>query len=283
MALDLSLVGKSSQPETFTYSWRDIALYALGVGAKKDELDLVYEGRGPKVIPSFAVVPMFRPMFDCVNQTGGDLAMVVHGGQRVVLKKPFAPSGTVTTKATISGIYDMRKFAVVHVTADICDAGGESIAETHSSIIFRGEGGFGGAAPPKEDDTIKVPKDVAPSFRFEEKTTDEQALLYRLSGDYNPLHADPKFAADVGFERGPILHGLCTYGFMARHAILGACGGSPDRLRSISAQFRKPVWPGDTLVTEGYIVAPGQVALRVTVKERDEAVLGSAWATFASD
>jgi acyl dehydratase len=280
MALDRSLVGKVSEADTFTYSWRDIALYALGVGAKKSELDCLYEGRGPKVIPSFAVVPMFRPMFERVAKTGGDLSMVVHGGQKVILRKAFAPSGTLSTRATITGIYDMRKFAVVHITTTTSDSTGETIAETLSSIIFRGEGGFGGETPPKEEDIPKVPKETTPAFRFEEKTTDEQALLYRLSGDFNPLHADPKFAADVGFTQGPILHGLCTYGFMARHIIEGACAGEPSRLTAVSAQFRRPVWPGDTLVTEGFVTAPGQVALRVSVKERDEAVLGSAWANF---
>jgi acyl dehydratase len=282
MALDLSLVGKVSDPVVFTYTWRDVALYALGVGAKRTELDMLYEGRGPKVLPSFAVVPMFKPMFDCVEKTGGDLAMVVHGGQRVVVKKAFAPSGTLTTRARITGIYDMRKFAVVHVVAEMADVTGEVVAETVSSIIFRGEGGFSGETPPKEDDVLKAPKDVAPTFRIEEKTTEEQALLYRLNGDYNPLHADPKFAADVGFTQGPILHGLCTYGFMARHAVLGACDGEPSRLLTMSAQFRKPVWPGDTLVTEGYVMGAGQLALKVSVKERDEAVLGSAWATFST-
>jgi acyl dehydratase len=174
----------------------------------------------------------------------------------------------------------MRKFAVVHIATESMDQSGECVAETVSSIIFRGEGGFDGDTPPKDDEGYKAPKDIEPSFRFEEKTTNEQALLYRLSGDINPLHADPKFAADVGFTQGPILHGLCTYGFMARHAIKGACGNEPSRLTQLSAQFRKPVWPGDTLVTEGFIMGPGQLAMRVSVKERDEPVLGSAWANF---
>jgi acyl dehydratase len=284
MALDLSLINQPSAPETFVYTWHDVALYALGVGAKREELDLLYEGRGPKVIPSFAVVPMFKPMFDRIAKLGGDLSMVVHGGQKVVVKKPFQPSGTLTTIATISGIYDMRKFAVVHIKTTTQDHAGELVAETISAIIFRGEGGFGGSTPPKDEEGFKVPKEeplVQPNFRFEEKTSHEQALLYRLSGDVNPLHADPKFAADVGFVQGPILHGLCTYGFMARHAILGACAAEPARLLAVSAQFRKPVWPGDTLVTEGFIVGPGQLAMRVSVKERDEAVLGTAWASFA--
>src|SRR6186713_916889 len=108
MALDLSLVGKDSAPSIFTYTWKDVVLYALGIGAKKDELDYLYEGRGPKVIPSFAVVPMFQPMFELVAKTGGDLTMVVHGSQRVRLQAVLPSSGTLTTVAKIRGMYDLR-------------------------------------------------------------------------------------------------------------------------------------------------------------------------------
>ncbi len=281
MALDLTLVGKESAPRPFTYTWKDTVLYALGVGAKRDELDYLFEGRGPKVLPSFAVVPMFEPMFDLVAQAGGDLSMVVHGGQRVRLHKPFAPSGTVSTTAKIRGMYDMRRFANVFVDTTTRDAQGELIAETTASIIFRGEGGWGGEPPPKEPKR-EIPKDKEPDFRVEETTSPEQALLYRLSGDVNPLHADPAFAEKVGFTQGPILHGLATYGHMVRHVVRGACGGDGDRLTGFDAQFRKPVWPGDTLVTEGYLVDDGVYALKVTVKERAESVLTAAWATVAS-
>ena len=125
-----------------------------------------------------------------------------------------------------------------------------------------------------------MPKGTTPDFRVEEATSPEQALLYRLSGDPNPLHADPEFAKSVGFEKGPILHGLCTYGYMVRHAAKGACGGDATRLTGFEGQFRRPVWPGDTIVTEGWIVAPGKVALQVSIKERDENVITSACATF---
>jgi acyl dehydratase len=278
MALDLSVVDKPSEPYSFTYTWKDTVLYALGIGAKKDELDWLYEGRGPKVIPSFAVVPMFQPMLDRVVKTGGDLAMVVHGNQRVRLHGELPPSGTITTVARIAGIYDMRKFAIVLVDTEL-RAGQTLVAETRSQIIIRGAGGFGGAPPPKEPRLVDIPKDRGPDFRIEEATTPEQALLYRLSGDLNPLHADPEFAARVGFEQGPILHGLCTFGHMVRHAAKGACGGDAGKLTGFEAQFRKPVWPGDTLITEGWNVEPGKVALQVKVKERDETVCTASWAT----
>jgi acyl dehydratase len=277
MALDLSLVDKPSAPHPFTYTWKDVVLYALGVGAKKSELDCLYEGRGPKVLPSFAVVPMFKPMLDCVVSTGGDLSMVVHGAQRVRLHGELAPAATLTTVARTAGIYDMRKFAIVLIDTEIKD-GSRLVAETRSQIIIRGAGGFGGQTPPKEPVAVAVPKDRPADFRIEEPTTAEQALLYRLSGDLNPLHADPEFAARVGFEQGPILHGLCTFGHMVRHVAKGACDGDASKLVAFETTFRKPVWPGDTLVTEGWIVEPGKVALQVKVKERDEAVCTGAWA-----
>jgi acyl dehydratase len=279
MALDLSLVDKKSSPSTFSYTWKDVVLYALGIGAKKDELDYLYEGHGPKVVPSFAVVPMFQPMLELVAKTGGDLAMVVHGAQRVRLHGELPAAATLTTTAKIRGIYDMRRFAVVLVDTETVDQGGALLFEATSQIIFRGEGGFGGQPPPKEEKVVSVPKDTAPDFRIEEPTTPEQALLYRLSGDLNPLHADPEFAAKVGFTQGPILHGLCTYGHMIRHVAKGACGGDASKITGFEAQFRKPVWPGDTLVTEGYVVEPGKIALQVSVKERSETVITGAWAT----
>ncbi|MGH7284207.1 MAG: MaoC/PaaZ C-terminal domain-containing protein [Polyangiaceae bacterium] len=282
MALDLSLVGKSGPASTLAYTWKDAALYALGIGAKKDELDYLYEGRGPKMFPSFAVVPTFAPMLERVAETGGNMAMVVHGAQKVKVHKPFAPAATLHTTAKIRGIYDMRRFASVLLDTETKNDSGDLIATTVWTIIFRGEGGFGGDPPPKEPSGIDIPKEKQPDFAIEEKTTPEQALLYRLSGDPNPLHADPEFAKNVGFEQGPILHGLCTYGFMVRHAAKGACAGDATKITGIEAQFRKPVWPGDTLVTEGWIVAPGKVALRLSVKERNEAVLSNASICFSA-
>lgn len=278
MALDLSIVDKPSAPYSFTYTWKDAALYALGVGAKKSELDWLYEGRGPKVLPSFVVVPMFQPMLDRIVKTGGDLSMVVHGAQRVRIHAEVPPAATLTTVARIAGIYDMRKFAIVLVDTEIKNDG-NLLAETRSQIIIRGAGSFGGETPPKEPKVAEVPKDKEPTFRIEETTSPEQALLYRLSGDVNPLHADPEFAARVGFEQGPILHGLCTFGHMVRHVAKGACGGDASKLTAFEATFRKPVWPGDTLVTEGWEVAPGKLALQVKVKERDETVCTTSWAT----
>jgi acyl dehydratase len=278
MPLDLTLVGAPSPPSVFEYTWKDVVAYALGVGAKKDELDYLYEARGPKVLPSFAVVSKFPPMLALLGKTGGDLAMVVHGAERVTIRAPLAAAGRLQTTVTIRAVYDMKRFAQVLVDSRAEDASGTVIAETTSSIIFRAAGAFGGQPPPKEAPVVERPKNEEPTFRVEEATLPEQALLYRLSGDLNPLHADPEAARLVGFERGPILHGLCTFGFMVRHVAKAVCAGDATHVRAFGAQFRRPVWPGDTLVTEGWRVRPDAVALEVRVRERDEVVISGAWA-----
>ncbi len=283
MPFNLAVVGKPQELTTYTYTWKDTVLYALGIGAKREELDYLYEGKGPKVYPSFAVVPSFSAMFQSLAQCGGNLAMVVHGGEKVVVHRPFPPAGTLKTIATVKGIYDMRRFASIVVEMDTNDEQGNLLSTTTAQILFRGEGGFGGDPPPKADAGIAVPKDRQADFRVEEATTREQAILYRLSGDTNPLHADPEFATLAGFPQGPILHGLCTYGHMVRHVAKGACASEGSRITGFEAQFRKPVWPGDTIVTEGWKVAPGKIALLVSVKERAETVITNAWATIAED
>ncbi len=282
MPFDLTRIGVATEPFTFRYDWEKLALYALGIGAKKDELDYLYEGRGPKAFPSFAVVPKFPSLIDALTASGGNMAMLVHGSENVTLHKAFAPSGTLTSTAKIRAIYDLRRMSIMPIDTETRDEKGELVATTTSTIIFRGEGDFGGDRPPKEPSAITIPKDRAADFRIEEGTLPEQALLYRLSGDPNPLHADPAFAAGVGFEQGPILHGLCTFGHMVRHLTKGACNGDATRIIAIDGSFKKPVWPGDTLVTEGWDVGEGRYALQVSVKERNEVVLGGAWAKLSN-
>lgn len=280
MPIDRSLVGFSNEPSVHEFTWKDTVLYALGVGAKRGELDYLYEGRGPKVLPTYVVVPKFGPMLELLAKTGGNLAMIVHGGERVFVHEPLPSAGRLRTVVTLRGVYDLRRLAQVVVDSRTTDEGGRLLAETTSSILFRGEGGFGGEPRPKEAPPVERPRDTPPTFSIEERTSEEQALLYRLSGDSNPLHADPAFAREVGFEQGPILHGLCTFGFMVRHVALAACGGDATRIRGVEAQFKRPVWPGDTLVTEGWEVAPGAFALQVKVRERDEVVISGAWVTL---
>jgi acyl dehydratase len=283
MALDLSSLGFTTEPSSFTYDWKTLALYALGIGAKRDELAYLYEGTdgGIKVYPTFAVIPAQEPLFKSLARTGGNFAMVVHGGQKIRALAPIPASGTLLTTATIRGIYDMKRLAQVVIDTTTTLESGERVFETTWSILYRGEGGFSGPRPPSDPDEPSIPKDREPSFIHEEATSPEQALLYRLCGDYNPLHADPAFAASVGFAQGPILHGLATYGFAARAVTKGLLGGDASRLRLLSAQFRKPVWPGETIITQGYLLEGGKVALQASVKGRPEPVLTGGYAEIA--
>jgi acyl dehydratase len=278
MPLDMSLVGFTTKPFVVAYDWRTLATYTLGIGARRDELAYLYEGSkgGMKVYPTFAVIPAYEPVVELLGRSGGDMAMVVHGGQSVRAHRPIPGSGKLSTTGTCKGIYDMKKFGQVvletHSTLD-----GEPVFDTTWSIIFRNAGGFDGPRPEPRDEP-SAPKDRPADWTVEEATSPEQALLYRISGDVNPLHADPEFAAMVGFAQGPILHGLCTYGFAARAIVRSAAGGDASRLRSFSAQFRKPVWPGDTLVTQGWSLGDNKVAVVTAVKGRPDPVLTNAWA-----
>ncbi len=281
MALDLSSLGFTTEPSSFTFDWKTLALYALGIGAKRDELAYLYENTagGIASYPTFAVIPTHEPLLQALIRTGGNLAMVVHGGQKIRSLSKLPASGTLLTTANIRAIYDMKKLAQVVIdTKSTLAATSELVFETTWQILFRGEGGFSGPRPPADPDEPDFPKDREPSFTHEETTSPEQALLYRLLGDYNPLHADPEFATQVGFPQGPILHGLCTYGFAARAVIKHLAGGDASQLRMMSAQFRRPVWPGDTIVTQGFLLEGGKVALQASVKGRSEPVLTSGYA-----
>jgi acyl dehydratase len=278
MALNPDTVGTKTDELVYEYKWQDAALYALGVGAKAEgELDFLYEGRGPKVLPTFAVVPTFAVPGKLLDVVGGDMMGVVHAGQKVVMHRPFDPKGTLRTTGKVEGVYDLKRMGQAVFTSETRNADGEMICETEWSIIFRNDGGFGGQAPPK---TEKVaPPEREADFRVEEQTSREQALLYRIAGgDSNPLHADPEIGEKAGFGR-PILHGLCTYGYAGRAVLHQVCGGDPAKLKVLAGQFRKPVWPGDTIVTEGWELDGGRYALRCTTKERpEEAVFTNAYA-----
>ncbi len=280
MSLDLSAVGYKTEAYEFKYDWKTVALYALGIGAKKAELDYLYEARGPKVYPTFAVSPAYPLVGDMLGKTQGNLAMVVHGGQSIRMHQPIPSEGTLKTTGRVVGIYDMKKMAQA-VLETKTEVNGKPCFDTTWSILFRGAGGFGGEPPPKTE-TVKKPADTQPSWTVDEPTAPEQALLFRLSGDLNPLHADPDFAKMVGFSQGPILHGLCTYGFVARAVIQQACGGDGNKLKSFSAQFRKPVWPGETIRTVGYDLGDGRVAVEAFAADRPDPVITNAWAEIES-
>lgn len=250
-ALDLTQVGKPGRPFEHAYTWKDCVLYALGVGARlPDELPFLYEGRGPRVLPTFAVVPALPSMADAAARARVSFAHVLHGEQKTLLHRPIPPQGTLRTTATVTGIYDKGKAALVMVECRTVDGQDAPLFDTVWSLFVRGAGGFGGERGPAARE-VERPAGRPPDFEATEVTTPEQAALYRLSGDLNPLHIEPEFARAAGFER-PILHGLCTYGHAGRAILRHACGGDPARLRSFTARFSGVVTPGDALTTRGW-------------------------------
>ena len=277
MALKIDSLGNTTEPLVHEYRWSDVALYALGIGAKKAELDYLYEGRGPKVFPTYAVVPTFPVCAELFDVVGGDLMGVVHGSQSITLHKPFAPEGRLTTVGKVEGVYDLKRMAQAVFSTETRDESGELVCETEWGIIFRLDGGFDGPRPPKTD-KHRTP-DREPDFVVEETTSAEQALLYRLSGDLNPLHADPAIGEKAGFGE-PILHGLCTFGFAGRAVLASCCEGDATRLLSLRGQFRRPVWPGDTLITSGWRDGNNVILQTRTAERPDEMAFTNAMATL---
>ena len=273
MTIDLNSVGFKVEPIEQRYDWRDVALYALGLGAGTEDLGYLLDRPGQKVLPTYGVIPAFVPVFDAMGRTQADLVQLLHTGQRTELLRPFPPQGVMRTSATIRGIWDMKVGAIAYVDTET-DVNGEPACRTTWQLLLRGEGGFGGERPPAGLRT-KPPKDKQPDFEVKVPTRREQALLYRLTGDVNPIHADPEVAKQAGFDR-PILHGLCTYAIASRIALRELAGDDPSRFKAFETRFAKVVMPGDTLIVRGYrLDAPGQAALTVTVEETGEQAIAN--------
>jgi acyl dehydratase len=191
-------------------------------------------------------------------------AMLVHGEQSVSLHGPLPVEGTVSKVTTIDGIYDKGSGAVLATTTVATDTGtGQPLWTTTSSAFIRGEGGWGGDRGPSTK--VDMPART-PDHEVTYTTRTDQALLYRLSGDYNPLHSDPAFAAMAGFDK-PILHGLCTFGFTGRALLHTLCGSDPGRFVSMAGRFSKPVFPGEELTVAIWVVEPGQAAFQTSTPE----------------
>ncbi|HEX3764145.1 MAG TPA: SDR family NAD(P)-dependent oxidoreductase [Kofleriaceae bacterium] len=270
-----------------SYDERDVAIYALGVGAARNptderDLPLVYElaGSGMKVLPSFGVLPAINMVFSHAKQgitapgLKYGLDRVLHGEQYTELKRPLPTRAKLVTRGTIKSIYDKGKGAVVNTEVVTYDEHGDELIRNDMATFVRGAGGWGGERGPSAD--VNTPPDRAPDKVVEDRTSDNQALLYRLSGDWNPLHADPSFAKAFGFER-PILHGLCFFGFATRHVAQAfAPGGNPDHVKSIRVRFATSVLPGQTLVTEMWKESDQRVIFRCKIKETGEVCISNA-------
>ncbi len=245
MALNLDAVGKVWGPYDFSYNERDLMLYALGIGFTRENLEYVYEGnKGFKAFPTYGVIFPSNAAAEAFLSTKANYAMVVHGEQTLEIYAPLPRNGRVCTSAVIEGIYDKGSGALIVMRFDTKDPGGTPLCSNWIGIFVRGAGGFGGPGQPKKE-MPPIPQ-KNPEFTFEAKTGADQAALYRLSGDRNPLHIDPAVAKAVGFKE-PILHGLCTYGVVGRRFVQEVLKGESGKVKRYSARFSSPVIPGDSL------------------------------------
>jgi acyl dehydratase len=266
------------------YTAKDTILYALGLGCgaeagDADDLEFVYE-QGLLALPTMAVVLASPGNWLGSKESTIDYTKVLHGEQYLTLHRPLPASGTVIGRGRIVDLLDKGKDmgAVLYAERTLLDkASGAPIATLTSAAMARGDGGFGGKSGPQP-----VPHALperAPTTHVDIKTYPNSALIYRLSGDWNPLHADPKVAAAGGFKT-PILHGLCTYGVAGRAILKACCGGDPARLKSLQVRFSAPVLPGETIRTEMWPEG-NRVSFRARVVERNVVVLNNGLATVA--
>jgi acyl dehydratase len=265
-----------------SYTEKDTILYALGLACGSDpdapgDLRFVYE-KGLLALPTMAVILAHPGNWLNTKESTVDYSKVLHGEQSLTLHRPIPPAGTVIGRGRIVDLLDKGKDkgSVLYSERSIFDkASGAPIATMASTTMLRGNGGWGGKSGPQPA-PHRLPE-TAPTAAVDLKTHANSALIYRLSGDRNPLHADPEFAKMAGFPK-PILHGLCTFGIAGRALIAACCGGDPARLKSMQVRFSAPVFPGETIRTE--LWPDGErVSFRSRVVERDVEVLNNGLAT----
>ncbi|MBS2017550.1 MAG: SDR family NAD(P)-dependent oxidoreductase [Deltaproteobacteria bacterium] len=278
-------LGYEFPPQHSSYDEKDLALYALGVGAGANPLDsgelqYVYEADGNfRALPTFGVVPALKLVFEMAKR--GETApglnygfdRILHGEQYTEVKRPLPPHAKLTHKAKIKDIFDKGKGAVVVTAISSLDEDGNELVYNELTTFVRGAGGWGGDRGPSVEQNVAPER--KPDATVTEKIGEGQALLYRLSGDINPLHVDPAFAKAFGFDK-PILHGLCTFGYAARHVIREMAKNDPRFFKSIKVRFSDSVFPGETLVTEMWKESDGKIVFRCKVKERDKVVISNA-------
>lgn len=256
-----------------SYDTRRAILYALGVGAGRGEADICYAYEdGLRAFPTLALVLASEDFWFADPRTGIDCAKILHGDQSLTVHAPIPPAGEVIGRMKVDALYDRGpgRSAVLRQTRSLNDAAtGALLATMRASILLRGHGGFAGPAEPESPEWLAPPRPA--DAVVADPTRPEQAALYRLSGDLNPLHVDHRVARRAGFDR-PVLHGLCTFGFAARAIVGAACDGDEQKLGHIEGRFSAPVFPGDTLATEIWR-EPQACLFRVRVAERDEIVI----------
>lgn len=277
-SLSPDLVGRQFEPLQLTWKSKDTMLYALGVGSKPaDELAFVYEGKGPQVLPTYAVIPGMRALGNLGQAVKLKLPRLLHGEQSIELFRPLPAEATITLASEISAVWDKEKAGVIEVKATAEDESGALFAAT-ASLFYIGGGGFGGDPGPSTKDK-NVPPSRQPDHVISYETLPEQGAIYRLSGDRVPLHIDPEFAAAAGYDK-PFMHGLCTYGFVGRAALAALCDGDPSRFKSMTGRFAERAQFGDPVITKIWRVGDNEAV--VQAENQDGAVvLSQAAVTFA--
>jgi acyl dehydratase len=257
MPIHPDAVGSKGEPVEVSWTSKDALLYAVGIGAGHEELAFTTENSNDisqQVFPTFPVVIGWGRGSAMRSIGTFNPAMLVHGQQAVTLHRPIPVAGTVTLTSEITGIYDKGKAAVV-VSETTAMMDGEPLYTNTGSSFMRGEGGWGGDRGPSGPKN--VPPERAPDNEVTYVTDRDQAFVYRLSGDRNPLHTDPAFAAMGGFDT-PILHGLCSYGFSGRALLHAVCGSDPANFLHIEGRFASPVIPGDSLTIRTWAIGDGE-------------------------
>jgi NAD(P)-dependent dehydrogenase (short-subunit alcohol dehydrogenase family)/acyl dehydratase len=269
MALNMDAIGKKIGPMKKDYIWKDVVLYAIGVGAGVDELDYTYE-KNLKVIPSFSIAAIFDFLGEVGVASNMNLAGILHGEQELIFHNPIPTSGTLTTEGKITHYYDKGpKGALVVAESDTFDAKGVKLFTNIITVFARLDGGFGGEnAPPN---VVAFPE-REPDFSVDAAPSLNQPLVYRLSGDVFQLHVDPEFAKMVGFEK-PIMHGLCTHGFSCRALLASLTPGKPELVRRLTCRFSKTLYPGDPIRTLIWKVAEGKAVWRTINTRTGETVI----------
>ena len=271
------LVGLTFEPVPYSWDSKDVMLYAVGVGAKPEgELEFVYEGKGPKVLPTFAVIPGMFAMGGLVSNVEINLAMLLHGEQAITLHREIPPEGKVKITGRVAEVWDKGKAAVIGCEGIVEDEQGP-LFTTKATLFIRGAGGFGGDRGPSTAG-VNQPPDRQPDHVVQDVSRPEQAAIYRLSGDRNPIHIDPDFATMAGFEK-PFMHGVCTYGFVGRAILKALCGGDPARFLSFEARFADQVYFGDTIITKLWVTGPGEAIVQAET-QKGNTVLSQAKTTF---
>jgi|DEB0MinimDraft_10_1074344.scaffolds.fasta_scaffold00423_4 acyl dehydratase len=283
MPLNPDAVGATGDVRTISWNSKDALLYAVGIGAGSADLAFTTEntsGVDQVVFPTFAVVAgsgTASPGKSAMGEIGTfNWAMLVHGSQAVTLHRPIPVDANATTQDKVVAMYDKGKAAVVVTESEVKTADGEPLFTTRSSVFIRGEGGWGGDRGPSGPQN--EPPASAPDHEITMQTSPDQAFVYRLSGDRNPLHTDPSFAALGGFDR-PILHGLCTYGFTGRALLKALCDDDVSRFHHIEGRFSSPVMPGDALTVRIWRTSAGEAVFTTSVG--DKAVIDQGLVRFS--